>query len=72
MKTAYYYLYYSIYTLWKKMPGKDHAFIAMAALCLLIGFNLISFMILLDQYYNITAEKGKNLIILIIIIIYYN
>jgi len=42
MKTAYYYLYYRIYSLWKKMPGKDHAFSAMAAQSLLFLFNFIS------------------------------
>jgi len=53
MKTAYYYLYYRIYSLWKKMPGRDYEFSAMTALSLLIIFNissLIAYFRLLKSY----------------------
>jgi len=70
MKTVYYYLYYRIYSLWKKMPGRDHAFSAMAALCLIIGYNLLSLMILIDSHYDIPINKGKNLVVFLVILLF--
>jgi len=70
MKTAYYYLYYRIYSFWKRMPGKDHAFSAMAALCLIICYNIVSLIILVDKYYDIPIKKGGNLIIVFVIILF--
>jgi formate hydrogenlyase subunit 3/multisubunit Na+/H+ antiporter MnhD subunit len=67
MKTAYYYLFYRIYVVWKKMPGKDRAFSAMTALCLIIGFNLVSLLILIDSHYDIPTNQGKAYILIMII-----
>jgi hypothetical protein len=52
------------------MPGRDHAFSAMAALCLIIGYNLVSIMILADSYYDIPANKGKGLIIALVVLLF--
>jgi len=52
------------------MPGRDHAFSAMAALCLIIGYNLLSLMILIDSHYDIPINKGKNLVVFLVILLF--
>jgi cytochrome c biogenesis protein CcdA len=71
MKTAYYYLYYRIYSLWKKMPGRDYAFSAMTALSLLMIFNIATFIIYfrLLKYYSIQQVKIPVILSVVLILI---
>jgi hypothetical protein len=59
MKAAYYYLYYRIYSLWKKMPGRDYAFSAMTALSLLIVFNIAVLIVYFRLLKNYSFQQVK-------------
>ena len=73
MKTIYYYLFYRIYSLWKKMPGRDHAFLAMVALSLLILYNFITIIGYLNFINSSNINKYKTpLIVFAILVIAIN
>ncbi len=69
MKTVYYYLYYRIYSLWKKMPGRDYAFSAMAALSLLLVFNIATVIVYFRLLKNFTYQQVKIPVILSVALI---
>lgn len=69
MKTVYYYLYYRIYSLWKKMPGRDYAFSAMAALSLLLILNIATVIIYFRFLKNFSFQQVRIPVVLSIVLI---
>lgn len=61
----YKYLFYWIYYIWKKIPGKDHAFLAMLALTGILFINMVNGITL---YERITKNKLDNVPILLLAI----
>ena len=66
MKNEYYRFFYRIYILWKKIPGREHAFLAMSAMSFIIGCNLVSLLIIIDKFYDISINHEKSIIIILI------
>lgn len=69
MKTVYYYLYYRIYSLWKKMPGRDYAFSAMAGLSLLLILNIATVIIYFRFLKNFSFQQVRIPVVLSIVLI---
>jgi hypothetical protein len=63
----YHYLFYGIYSIWKKMPGKDHAFLSMLVLTTLWFLNAVNGIVI---YERLTGKKFENTIVLILSIFF--
>ncbi len=67
----YYNTFYSIYRVWVKMDGSDHAFKAMAALSIIIIWNLTTLAAYIDiyQYTNYETLKIPAILAMVAILV---